>query len=76
MKKTFFDYPLDIKSIISKKDQIKKDLLLTEDIFLEKKIAILGGSTTNELVNFLDLFLLANGMKGVFYESDYGKYLY
>jgi FkbH-like protein len=75
MKKTFFDYPLDIKSIISKTDQIKKDLLLTEDIFLEKKIAILGGSTTNELVNFLDLFLLANGMKGVFYESDYGKYL-
>ena len=73
--KTFFDYPLDIKSIISKADLIKKHLLSTEDIFLEKKIAILGGSTTSELVNFLDLFLLANGIKGVFYESDYGKYL-
>lgn len=73
--KTFFDYPLDVKSIISKSKIIKKDLLSTEDSFLEKKIAILGGSTTSELTNFLDLFLLANGIKGVFYESDYGKYL-
>jgi len=75
MMKTFFDYPLDVKSIISKSKIIKKDLLSTEDSFLEKKIAILGGSTTSELTNFLDLFLLANGIKGVFYESDYGKYL-
>ncbi|MDB0028803.1 HAD-IIIC family phosphatase [bacterium] len=75
MVKTFFDYPIDVKSIISKADQIKEGLLSTDCIFLEKKVAILGGSTTSEFVNFLDLFLLANGIKGFFYESDYGKYL-
>jgi hypothetical protein len=40
--KTFFDYPLDVKSIISKSKIIKKDLLSTEDSFLEKKNSHFG----------------------------------
>ncbi len=71
----YLQHPLDVKNIILKRDQIKKDLLNSGIHFLEKKIAILGGSTTSELVNFLDIFLLNIGIKASFYESDYGKYL-
>jgi len=41
---------------------------------LEKRIAILGGSTTAELRDYLELFLLACGIRPVFYESDYNRY--
>jgi FkbH-like protein len=71
----YLQHPLDVKNIILKRDQIKKDILNSGINFLEKKIAILGGSTTSELINFLDIFLLNIGIKASFYESDYGKYL-
>jgi FkbH-like protein len=38
------------------------------------RIAILGGSTTQEIKNTLELFLLANGLEPTFYESDYKAY--
>jgi predicted enzyme involved in methoxymalonyl-ACP biosynthesis len=38
------------------------------------KVAVLGGSTTNELVNILELFLLKQGLLPSFYESEYNKY--
>jgi len=40
----------------------------------EFRIAVLGGSTTNEFVNFLELLLLSNGFRPVFYQSEYGQY--
>ena len=40
----------------------------------KKNIAILGGSTTSEIKNVLELFLLNNGIKPDFYESEYNKY--
>lgn len=41
---------------------------------IEVRIALLGGSTTSELMDFLDLFLLDSGIRAVFYESQYNKY--
>lgn len=41
---------------------------------MEKKIAILGGTTTNDIKLILELFLLNNGIKPVFYESEYNQY--
>jgi len=38
------------------------------------RISVLGGSTTNELVDFFELFLLASGFKPVFQQSEYGRY--
>jgi FkbH-like protein len=38
------------------------------------RIAVLGGTTTNELVDFLEVHLLANGFLPVFYQSDYGRF--
>jgi predicted enzyme involved in methoxymalonyl-ACP biosynthesis len=47
--------------------------LLNTD-FIEKNIAILGGSTTSEIKNILELFLLKSGIRPIFYESEYNKY--
>ena len=70
---THLEYPLDINKILRKKKSIKKDLLLNEN-FIAKNIAILGGSTTSEIKNILEIFLLKNGIKPKFYESEYNKY--
>ena len=70
---TFLEYPLDIGKILRKKKSIKKDLL-KKNSFIEKNIAILGGSTTSEIKNILELFLLNHGIKPNFYESEYNKY--
>ena len=66
-------YPFDNELIIKNKKKWKKVLLEQENL-KEKKIAILGGSTTNDLMQVLELFLLNNGIKPIFYESEYNKY--
>ncbi len=42
--------------------------------FIDKKIAILGGSTTANIMLMMELFLLNNGIRPSFYESEYNKY--
>jgi len=69
----YLEYPLDVVKILRKKKLIKKELLLNENL-INKNIAILGGSTTAEIKNLLELFLLRNGIKPTFYESEYNKY--
>lgn len=70
----FFNYPLDTKILLRKKNKIRKELMQTERVWIEKKIAVLGGSTTNEVVDQLTLFLLNEGIKTEFYQSEYGQY--
>lgn len=67
------EYPFDADYILKKKKSIKKQLLLKENL-LEKKIAILGGSTTSDVKLTLELFLLNYGIKPEFYESEYNQY--
>ena len=68
-------YPFDADYILRKKKSIKKQLLAREDVkYTEKKIAVLGGSTTSNIVLMLELFLLDNGIKPTFYESEYNKF--
>ena len=69
-----FDYPLDCGVLLRKKRKIRKSLLDSEKNFIEKKIAVLGGSTTNEIVDQIDIFLLNSGIKATFYQSDFGRY--
>lgn len=69
-----FEYPISEKELLRKKTAIKRQLLQSETKWIEKKIAILGGSTIDEIVDQLELFLLNYGIKPVFYKSDYGKY--
>lgn len=67
-----FSYPLDTKTLLRKKRQLKAELEPKATIC--KKIAVLGGSTTNELVDMLELFLLSYGIKADFYQSEYAQY--
>lgn len=67
-------YPFDPDYILTKKKRIKRELLESGGEFLDKKIAILGGSTTNDIKLVLELFLLNYGMRPTFYESEYNQY--
>lgn len=68
------EYPFDSEWIIKKKKHIKRNLEAFQTNLLEKRIAILGGSTTKDIVLILELFLLNYGIKPVFWESEYGQY--
>lgn len=70
----YFAYPIDTKTLIRRKMSIKKELLQNDITWLNKRIAVLGGSTTNEVVAQLELALLENGIKTEFYQSEYGLY--
>ncbi len=67
------EYPFDANEILKKKKRIKKELLQKENL-LQKKIAILGGSTTSEIKDILELFLLHYGIRSTFYESEFGQF--
>lgn len=67
------DYPFDSSFILQKKKKIKKELLIKEN-FIEKKVAILSGSTIGEVQNILELFLLNYGIKPVFWQGQYARY--
>lgn len=69
-----FQYPLDAKRLIRKKEMIRKELINTDGEWLFKRIAILGGSTTDEVAAQLELFLLHYGIKTEIYQSEYGQY--
>ena len=69
-----FNYPINSKELIRKKARIKNELVSEQNSFIEKKIAVLGGSTTNEIVDQLELSLLNYGIKADFYQSEYGQY--
>ena len=69
------EYPYDSDYILRKKKAIRRELLAREGInYIEKKIAILGGSTTSDIKLILELFLLNYGIKPEFYESEYNQY--
>ena len=42
--------------------------------YIEKRIAVLAGSTVNDVCNILEIFLLDSGIKPLFYQSEYNKY--
>lgn len=67
-------YPFDVAMLRKKQKAIRRELLEQDVVLLEKRIAILGGSTTNMFRDFLELFLLDAGVKPVFYESEYAQY--
>lgn len=68
------EYPFDSSYIIKKKKSLKRQLLESDVKFVEKKIAVLGGSTTHDITVVLELFLLNMGIKASFYECEYAQY--
>ena len=68
------DYPFDSKIIMKKRKSLKRELLSSERDFLDKRVAILGGSTTKNIKEILEIFLLNNNIRPTFYESEFGQY--
>lgn len=68
------EYPFDSEYVITKKKSIKRKLLENQTSYIEKRIAILGGYTTNDIKLILELFLLNYGIKPELYESEYNQY--
>lgn len=68
------NYPFDAGYIISKKRNIKRQLMEHTEGFIKKKIAILGGYTTNSIKQTMELFLLNQGILPEFYESEYNQF--
>lgn len=70
-----FTYPYNNDLLMRRQKGIKRQLLNRENVnYLEKRIAILNGSTTDDLKNILELFLLHAGIKPIFYQSEYNKF--
>ncbi|MBR0092500.1 MAG: HAD-IIIC family phosphatase [Lachnospiraceae bacterium] len=68
------EYPFDGDYILKKARHLRKALLADGTARIEKRIAVLGGSTTHDIVRILELFLLQEGIAPVFYESEYNRY--
>lgn len=70
-----FTYPYDNDLLLRKQKSIKRELLAREDIsYVPSRIAILGGSTVDDIKNVLEIFLLSSGIKPTFYQSEYNKF--
>ncbi|MCH5339953.1 MAG: HAD-IIIC family phosphatase [Acetatifactor sp.] len=68
-------YPFEAEKLLNKRKSLRRLLLEgSSKIFIEKKIAILGGETTHNIKLLLELFLLNYGIKPLFYESEYNQY--
>ena len=68
------EYPFNSEYILKNSKKLKRALLGQEEARIKKKIAVLGGSTTHDIVRILELFLLERGIAPEFYESEYGQY--
>ena len=68
------EYPFDSEYILKKSKKIKREFLESGAGFLSKKIAVLGGSTTHDIIRVLEVFLLNRGIQPIFYESEYAQY--
>ena len=68
------EYPFDSSFLLKKRRKLKKSLLADGSQRMEKRIAVLGGSTTNDIISMLELFLLNCGIQPAFYQSEYAQY--
>lgn len=68
------EYPFDTHLLLQKRKRLKRELLESGATFAEKNIAILGGSTTHDIKEILELFLLNYGIKPTFFESEYNQF--
>ena len=66
--------PFDGGEILKSAKKWKRILQEEQSDFIDKKVAILGGSTTKHVRDTLELFLLREGVRCEFYESEYNRF--
>jgi FkbH-like protein len=64
---------LSAEEILMKRRSLRRELAAQPEL-RPLRIAVLGGTTTNALVEILDLFLLSSGFAATFHQSDYGRF--
>src|SRR5580704_14130269 len=64
---------LSFEEVFQKRRQLRRELLKSPQL-QEVRIAVLGGATTNEVVDLLEVLLLSEGFRPLFYQSEYNKY--
>ncbi len=62
------------EQLLLKRKKIKRQLLEQQMDWLDVRVAILGGSTTHDIKDVLELFILHYGIRAEFYESGYNQY--
>lgn len=67
-------YPFDGLYILKNKKKLRRKLLSDGSLRTKKNIAVLGGSTTSDIVKCLEIFLLNYGIEPSFYESEYAQF--
>ena len=67
-------YPFDASYINDNRRKLRRELLNDGTKRLKKRIAVLGGSTTNDIIKTLELFLLDNDIEPEFYQSEYNRF--
>ncbi len=67
------EFPFKSEDILQNKRKIKKELLKNENL-IDKKIAIVSGTTIGQIENILEIFLLDNGIKPTFKIGDYSRF--
>lgn len=67
------EYPFDSIGILKYQKKYKK-ILLDKDTLADKRIAILSGSTIGDFKGVLEIFLLNNNIRPVFYEGMYNRF--
>lgn len=62
-----------IDDILMQRRSLRRTLASAEGL-REVRFAVLGGSTTDEIVNLLELLLLSSGFRPIFHQSEYGRF--
>lgn len=66
--------PFDGNEILKKKNKLLRQLRENTANAVPLRIAVLGGSTTSDIVKVLEIFLRERGIAPTFYESEYAQY--
>lgn len=66
--------PFDGSDILKKKNKLLRTLRENSANAVPLRIAVLGGSTTSDIIKVLEIFLRERGIAPTFYESEYAQY--
>ena len=65
--------PFDNLDILRKYKSLKRELIKKEGL-IKVKIFVASGSTTDEIIKILEIFLLNAGIKPIFLQGDFGLF--
>jgi FkbH-like protein len=64
---------IGFEDIVLYRRKVRTQLLARVDL-KDIRIAVLGGTTTNELVDFVEIRLLQDGFRPIIHQSEYGRF--